>query len=90
MTVLMILAFAGCVAGAGYWVYRARPVEDAAYYVVRCHACDQKVRYPARKAGCMGHCPRCMRKLSLPETSQPLRKPTHSRRISERLLHRAS
>jgi hypothetical protein len=90
MTALMILCAAAVLAGIGYWVFRAPPASNEAFHVVRCHGCEQKVRYPERKAGRMGHCPRCLRGLSLPERPRPLSSPRGPCRVGERLLRNAS
>ncbi|MCI0378394.1 MAG: hypothetical protein L0215_12365 [Gemmataceae bacterium] len=67
---------------------RLRSTEEEAYYFTRCQACQQKVRYAAANAGGKGMCPRCLRPLYLPETSQPLSRPLSPHRVGERLLQK--
>jgi hypothetical protein len=87
MTTLIIVTGAVVIAAAAYYVRRARsPAPEKTFHVVRCGHCSQKVRYPARKAGGIGMCPRCLRCLVMPETPQPLALPHRPCRVGERLV----
>lgn len=64
---------------------RSRQWDEAACHVTRCPSCDQKVRYFARNAGSAGLCPRCLKRLTLPTTPQPLPRAQQPHRVGERL-----
>lgn len=72
-----------------YRLLAGRSRADVAYHLIRCPACAQKVRYPQERAGCTGMCPRCLRKLTLPEKAQPLAPALVPHRVGQRLLNRA-
>ena len=90
MTALLILCVVAILVGTAYWVFRAPRANKEIFHVVRCLPCDQKVRYSEQKAGRAGHCPRCLRVLSLPETPRPLSKRVGAGRVGERLARKAS
>ncbi len=85
-TVLIaLLGATAMLAIAGYLVLRARSGQEELLHWLRCPACNQKLRYPARKVGGEGVCPRCKRRLTLPATPRSLSKPVSSYRVGERL-----
>jgi DNA-directed RNA polymerase subunit RPC12/RpoP len=62
------------VAGAGRLVLCLARRRQAVHHVFRCPACGQKIRYAAARAGTVGGCPRCWKKVTLPATPQPIEK----------------
>jgi hypothetical protein len=67
------------------WVFGAS-AKDEGTGVLRCGACDQKMRYSLGKAGGVGQCPRCLHPTRLPRTPLPLAAPRLSYRTGQRLL----
>jgi hypothetical protein len=86
----LLVVSAACAAAAillvvGYRLLSRRPWNEAACHVTRCPSCAQKVRYFARNAGSAGLCPRCLKRLILPKTPQPLSAPRRPHRVGERV-----
>ena len=74
MSLTLILLAATTLAGAALLWARRRGVRAETYQLFRCPGCDQKVRYPASKAGRAGVCPRCRHPWVLPVAPrQPVR-----------------
>ncbi|MCI0682215.1 MAG: hypothetical protein L0Y71_08935 [Gemmataceae bacterium] len=90
MALLAFLVAAAILCGFGYRLLRVRSGHEAAFHVMRCSACSQKVRYAPDRAGSTGLCPRCLRRLFLPETPPPLSKPILPCRVGERLSRKSA
>jgi hypothetical protein len=90
MYALLLVGIAALALSAGYYRLRTRPVAETVFYVVRCPACAQKVRYPAHTAGGSGLCPRCLRQVALPDTPQPLARPAAPHRVGQRMLQKTA
>jgi hypothetical protein len=88
MNLIVLIGAIAVLAGAVVLVLRrlrSRQWDEAACHVTRCPSCDQKVRYFARNAGSAGLCPRCLKRLTLPKTPQPLPGARQPHRVGERL-----
>jgi hypothetical protein len=88
MNLLLLIGAIGAIGAItvlGFRLLGRRQWDEAACQVTRCPSCDQKVRYFARNAGSAGLCPRCLKRLTLPKTPQPLPGPRQPHRVGERV-----
>jgi uncharacterized paraquat-inducible protein A len=66
MLTVVLLALLALGGAAVVWVWRQRTQEEEEYHIHSCRKCQQKVRYPASRAGRLELCPRCGLPLALP------------------------
>jgi hypothetical protein len=69
---VLILLLGGVVllaaGGLAWWHFQRQSA--GAFHSCRCPHCEQKVRYPAARAGRHASCPSCRRQLTLPSVPQ--------------------